>query len=98
MSDAYGALGMVHLETGNHGEAINAYGRALAIEPKRAEFIAGRAAALSLRGSHTAALAKFEEALRLESDVFLWEPALKRYYDKSVSAINRLSDPNDKGT
>lgn len=64
--NAYAGLGRIHLEAGRLVEALDAYGRALAIEPERADLLAYRGLAHQAAGDGHAARADFERALRID--------------------------------
>ncbi len=98
----YGELGFVHLYRKEHSLAINAYRRALALNPNDADLMSDFADALAHTGLNEQAVSLLEQAMRLNPfypDEYLWHLGGAYYnmrdYDSVIAAVMKMSNPTE---
>ncbi len=98
----FGELGFVHLYRKEHESSINAYVRALALNPNDADLMSDMADALAHSGRSEEAVGLLQKATRLNPfypDQYLWHLGgayynLKRY-DEAIEAVLRMHNPTE---
>ncbi len=103
-SDArgFGELGFAHLYRKEHGPAINAYDRALTLNPNDADLMSDMADALAHSGRSEEAVEMLQKAMRLNPfypDQYIWHLGgayfnLKRYED-AIRTIKTMQNPTE---
>lgn len=103
-SDArgFGELGFAHLYRKEHDASINAYTRALTLNPNDADLMSDMADALAHCGRSQEAVELLEKAMRLNPfypDQYLWHLSgayfnLRRYED-AIDAVMRMHNPTE---
>ncbi|WP_298920063.1 tetratricopeptide repeat protein [uncultured Roseobacter sp.] len=103
-SDArgFGELGFAHLYRKEHDAAINAYDRALKLNPNDADLMSDMADALAHTGRSEEAIELLHKAMRLNPfypDQYIWHLGgayfnLKRYED-AISTIKKMQNPTE---
>ncbi len=98
----FGELGFVHLYRKEHNLAINAYKRALTLNPNDADLISDFADALAHTGLNEEAVRMIERAMRLNPfypDEYLWHLGGAYYnmrqYENVIAAILKMSNPTE---
>ncbi|WP_262386409.1 hypothetical protein ROLI_036410 [Roseobacter fucihabitans] len=98
----FGELGFAHLYRKEHDPAINAYDRALKLNPNDADLMSDMADALAHMGRSEEAIDLLQKAMRLNPfypDQYIWHLGgayfnLKRYED-AISAIQKMQNPTE---
>lgn len=103
-SDArgFGELGFVHLYRKKHDRAINAYTRALELNPNDADLMSDKADALAHSGRSEEAIGLLHKAMRLNPffpDQYLWHLGgayfnLKRY-EEAIDSVLKMQNPTE---
>ena len=98
----FGELGFAHLYRKEHDAAINAYERAIKLNPNDADLMSDMADALAHCGRSEEAIEMLEKAMRLNPfypDQYLWHLGgayfnLKQY-EKAISTIRTMQNPTE---
>ncbi len=98
----FGELGFVHLYRKEHESAINAYVRALSLNPNDADLMSDMADALAHSGRSEEAIGLLQKAMRLNPfypDQYLWHLGgayynLKRY-EEAIDSVLRMHNPTE---
>ena len=98
---AHSALGLAYVKSGQYERAVEAYDRALSLNPNNADIMALKSAALALGGRADEGCICMDAAMQLNPDYpeyYDWILgiacfALERYED-AVNALVRMSEPN----
>jgi len=98
----FGELGFVYLYRKEHEASINAYSRALALNPNDADLIADMADALAHSGRSDEAVRLLQKAMRLNPfypDQYLWHLGgayfnLKRY-EEAIETLSFMHNPTE---
>lgn len=103
-SDArgFGELGFVHLYRKKHDRAINAYARALELNPNDADIMSDKADALAHAGRSEEAIGLLHKAMRLNPffpDQYLWHLGgayfnLQRYQE-AIDSVLKMQNPTE---
>ncbi len=96
----YGELGFAHLYRKEHDAALDAYTRALRLNPNDADLMSDMADALAHSGRSEESIELLEKAMQLNPfypDQYLWHLGgayynLKRY-DEAISVLQRMHNP-----
>ena len=98
----YGELGFAHLYSKDHDAALNAYERALKLNPNDADLMSDMADALAHSGRSEEAITLLEKAMRLNPfypDQYVWHLGgayfnLKQY-EKAIETIKTMQNPTE---
>ncbi len=96
----FGELGFAHLYRKEHDASVNAYERALQLNPNDADLIAEMADALTHCSRSKEAIGMLQNAMRLNPyfpDQYLWHLAGAHYnerdYQSAIDAVSRMNNP-----
>jgi protein O-mannosyl-transferase len=80
---AYNCRGVAHERLGNHGQAIEDYGRAIEINPGYAEAYNNRGIAFKRLGNHKQAIENYDRAIEIKQDY------AEAYYNRGIFYLNQ---------
>lgn len=89
------SLGYAHLAAAEASAALEEFEKAVQIEPRCSDFLAGKAQAMSETGQHAEAVTVFHEALAIDAKLMSRAPDLARAYERSRAALGQLSEDLD---